>query len=40
MNRLEDRIGALFGYEHTVLFGRARSGLTAVLDVVGVVTSP
>jgi dTDP-4-amino-4,6-dideoxygalactose transaminase len=35
MNRLEARIGALFGYGHTVLFGRARAGLAAVLDAVG-----
>lgn len=40
MNRLEDRIGALFGFGHVVLFGRARAGLTAVLDAVGARDKP
>lgn len=35
-NRLETRIADLFGYSDTVLFGRARSGVVALLDVLGV----
>lgn len=31
----EDQLSRLFGYEHVVLFGRARSGLVAVLEEVG-----
>lgn len=32
---LERRIADLFGYDHAVLFGRARAGLVAVLECVG-----
>jgi dTDP-4-amino-4,6-dideoxygalactose transaminase len=34
MNSIEQRLGHLFGYEHAVLFGRARAGLVAVLEEV------
>lgn len=33
-NRLEARIADLFGYSDAVLFGRARSGVVALLDVL------
>lgn len=33
-NRLETRIANLFGYSDAVLFGRARSGVAALLDVL------
>jgi dTDP-4-amino-4,6-dideoxygalactose transaminase len=32
---IEHRLGRLFGYEHAILFGRARAGLAAVLEEVG-----
>jgi len=34
-NRLEARLADLFGYGDAVLFGRARSGVLALLDVLG-----
>jgi dTDP-4-amino-4,6-dideoxygalactose transaminase len=34
-NLLEATIADLFGYSHAVLFGRARSGIVALLDVLG-----
>lgn len=34
-NRLEQRIADLFGYGDAVLFGRARSGVLALLDILG-----
>jgi dTDP-4-amino-4,6-dideoxygalactose transaminase len=35
MTSLEDRIAALYGYAHAVLFGAARSGLVALLEDAG-----
>lgn len=35
-NRLEARIADLFGYGEAVLFGRARSGVAALLDVLDI----
>lgn len=32
---IEQRLCGLFGYEHAILFGRARAGLVAVLEEVG-----
>lgn len=34
-NRLEARVADLFGYSNAVLFGRARSGVVALLGVLG-----
>lgn len=31
----EDQLSRLFGYEHVVLFGRARAGLVAVVEEIG-----
>ena len=35
VGRLAARVAAQFGYDHAVLFGRARAGLAAVLEIVG-----
>jgi hypothetical protein len=35
VSRLETRIAALFGYSGAVLFGRARSAVVALLEVLG-----
>jgi len=35
MNSPADALSQLFGYEHAVLFGRARSGLAAFIEIVG-----
>ena len=37
---VERRLSDLFGYEYVVLFGRARAGLVAVLEEVGVQGNP
>jgi len=40
MARLEEQIGSLYGLNHAVLFGRARAGFCAILEVLGLKDRP